>query len=117
MVWKKKNLSLLFLVELNFNLKSYTLNKIMRGNFSIIESKIKLINSLASKYGFTLNLFDLAEKSQTVKNISLFFYNINTLKVQNVINLDFSWNNFLSIFIFFVIFFLIFIVFLLLFFI
>ena len=77
----------------------------MRGNFSIIESKIKLVNTLASKYGFTLNLFDLAEKNQTVKNISLFFYSINRLKVQNVINLDFSWNNFLSIFIFFVTFF------------
>ncbi len=83
----------------------------MRGNFSIIESKIKLVNTLASKYGFTLNLFDLAEKNQTVKNISLFFYSINSLKVQNIINLDFSWNNFLSIFIFFVTFFLIFVTF------
>lgn len=88
----------------------------MLSNFSFIESKTKLINTLTSKFGFSLNLFDLAEKTQAVKNLSLFFYNINNLKVQNVINLNFSWNNFLSIFIFFLVFFLVLFVFLLFFF-
>lgn len=62
----------------------------MLGNFSFIESKIRLINNLTTKLGFNLNLFDLAEKNQTVKNISLFFYNINNLKIQEIISINFS---------------------------
>lgn len=88
----------------------------MLSNFSFIESRTRLINTLTAKLGFSLNLFDLAEKTQAVKNISLFFYNINNLKIQNVINLNFSWNSFLSIFIFFLFFFLVLFTFLLLFF-
>lgn len=88
----------------------------MLSNFSFIESRMRLINTLTSKLGFSLNLFDLAEKTQAVKNISLFFYNINNLKIQSVINLNFSWNSFLSIFIFFLFFFLVLFTFLLLFF-
>lgn len=89
----------------------------MLNNFSIVEFKLRLINTLTSKFGFSLNMFDLAEKTQTIKNISLFFYNINNLKIQNVINLNFSWNSVTIFFTFFTFFFTLFVLFVLFFFI
>lgn len=88
----------------------------MLNNFNVIELKIKLINTLTSKFGFALNMFDLAEKTQTIKNISLFFYSINNLKIQNVINLNFTWNSVTIFFTFSSIFFTLFILFSLFFF-